>query len=137
VVFLNLVVACNLLLLTDLFGLAECYYFVSESIAVKYITDNFPQAQWTHAYTDGSAKKATENGGGGVYIQLIHKVHTIAVATGKYFNNDKAEAAAFSSSPRCKSPQGTHIRREGQSGDLHRRPVSGDSPKESSPNRPG
>jgi ribonuclease HI len=27
-----------------------------KSIAVKYITDNFPRAQWTHTYTDGSAK---------------------------------------------------------------------------------
>jgi hypothetical protein len=53
-------------------------------ITVKYIKDNFHQAQWTHAYTNGSAKKATENGGGGVYIQLIHNVHTIAVATGIY-----------------------------------------------------
>jgi ribonuclease HI len=64
-------------------------------IAVKYITDNFPRAQWTHAYTGGSAKKATENGGGGVYIQLIHKVHTISVATGKYCNNYKVEASVL------------------------------------------
>ena len=46
-------------------------------------------------YTDGSAKKATANGGGGVYIQFIRRVHTIAVATGKYCNNYKAEAAAL------------------------------------------
>ena len=31
-----------------------------KSIAVKYIKDNFPRAQWTHAYTDGSAKKEVE-----------------------------------------------------------------------------
>jgi hypothetical protein len=29
-----------------------------KNIAVKYITDSFPVAQWTQAYTDGSAKKA-------------------------------------------------------------------------------
>ena len=66
-----------------------------KSIAVKYIRDNYPRAQWTHAYTDGSAKKATANVGGGVYIKFIHKVHTIALATGKYCNNCKAEAAAL------------------------------------------
>jgi ribonuclease HI len=66
-----------------------------KSIAVEFIKANYPQAQWTHAFTDGSAKNATENGGGGVYIKLIHKVHTISVATGKYCNNFKAEAAAL------------------------------------------
>jgi hypothetical protein len=66
-----------------------------KSIAVNLLTDNFPHAQWTHAYTDGSAKKVTENGGGGKYIQLIHKFHTVAVATRKYCNNYKAEAAAL------------------------------------------
>jgi ribonuclease HI len=66
-----------------------------KSVAVKYIADNFLHAQWTHAFTDCSAKKATEKVGGGVYIQLIHKVHTIAVATEKYCNNYKAEAAAL------------------------------------------
>jgi ribonuclease HI len=40
-------------------------------------------------------QKGPENGGGGVYIQLIYKVHTIRVATGKYCNNYKAEAAAL------------------------------------------
>jgi hypothetical protein len=55
-----------------------------KSIAVKYISDNFPQAQWTHAYTDGSARNAIENGGGGVYIKLIYRDDAMAVATGKY-----------------------------------------------------
>jgi hypothetical protein len=36
-----------------------------------------------------------EIGDGGVYIQLIHKVHTIAVATGKYCNKYNAEAVAL------------------------------------------
>ena len=66
-----------------------------KSIAVKYISDNFPRAQWTHAYTDGSAKNATEDGGGGVYIKFLHRDHAMAVATGKYCNNYQAEAAAL------------------------------------------
>jgi hypothetical protein len=35
-------------------------------IAIKYIENIFPTKLWTHANTDGSAKEATENGGGGV-----------------------------------------------------------------------
>jgi ribonuclease HI len=99
-----------------------------KSIAVQHITDNFPRAQWTHAYTDGSAKKATANGGGGVYIKFIRRVHTIAVATGKYCKNYKAEAAALVHAAKALRE---HIRRERH---LHRCSVCGDSPKESAPN---
>ena len=97
-------------------------------IAVEYITDNFANAQCTHAYTDGSAKKATENGGGGVYIQLIHKVHTIAVATGKYSNTYNAEAAALVHAAKAHRE---HI------SDARDKVVCCDSPKESALNRPG
>jgi ribonuclease HI len=43
----------------------------------------------------GSARNAIENGGGGVYIKLMHRDHAMAVATGKCFNNYLAEAAAI------------------------------------------
>jgi hypothetical protein len=85
-------------LICDILGIVDKQLQISaerKSIAVQYITDNFSRAQWTHAYTDGSAKKATANGGGGVYIKFIRRDHTIAVATGKYCNNYKAEAAAL------------------------------------------
>jgi hypothetical protein len=59
--------------------------------AVKYIEDRIPPKLWVHAYTDGSAKGATENGGRGVYINA--QTHTIAVVTGKYCHNFNAEAA--------------------------------------------
>jgi hypothetical protein len=36
----------------------------------KVHNGQFTSRTVTHAYKDGSAKKATENGGGGVYIQL-------------------------------------------------------------------
>jgi hypothetical protein len=58
-------------LISDIHGIVDKQLQTSaerKSIAVKYISDNFPHAQWTHAYTDGSAKKATEKGVGGVYI---------------------------------------------------------------------
>jgi hypothetical protein len=106
-----------------------------KNIAVKYITDNFLRAQWAHEYTDGSAKKATTNGGGGVYIKLIHKVHTIAVVTGKYCNNYKAEAASLVHAAKALREHISDARDKG--GDLHRRAICDDSPKESSLNRPG
>jgi hypothetical protein len=66
------------------------------------------------------------------YIQLIHKVHTIAVATGKYCNNYKAEAAALVNAA---TALGEHI------SDTRDKVViftdCGNSHKESSPNRPG
>lgn len=73
----------------------SCKLQLQKSIVVKFIKANYPQTQWTHAYTDGSTKRATENGGGGVYIKLRHKVHTISIATGKNCKNFKAETAAL------------------------------------------
>jgi ribonuclease HI len=43
----------------------------------------------------GSAKGATKNKCGDVYIKLIHEVHTMVVATEKYCNNYNDKAAAL------------------------------------------
>ena len=41
--------------------------------------------QLTHAYTDGSAKEAIKDGGGGVYIR--YSVGQCTIATGIFFTN--------------------------------------------------
>ena len=51
---------------------------------------------WTHAYTNGSAEKDTENGDGGIYISLTHGTTiNLAIPPGKFSTNYKAEADAF------------------------------------------
>ena len=37
---------------------------------LNYIEEYYPSSTWTHAYTDGSAKNAIENGGGGIVLNL-------------------------------------------------------------------
>ena len=45
----------------------------------KMLQENYPAVTWIRAYTDGSAKEATTDGGGGIYIlngQTGYHVHT-------------------------------------------------------------
>ena len=37
-----------------------------KSLILEYVNTKYPEDQWTHAYTDGSAAETTRNGGGGV-----------------------------------------------------------------------
>lgn len=63
---------------------------------INYIEKQYPSDTWTHAYTDGSAKNSTENGGGGILLKLKHGTKkTQSVATGKYSSNFRAEAEAL------------------------------------------
>ena len=40
-----------------------------KQLALNYIHSKYPEDQWTHAYTDGSAVEAVRDGGAGVYIK--------------------------------------------------------------------
>ena len=66
-----------------------------KSLTLEYVDIKYPEEQWTHAYTDGSAAEATRNGGGGVYIRYNDEIAQITIATGKYSTNFKAEAEAL------------------------------------------
>ena len=68
------------------------------SLTLEYVDIKYPEDQWTHAYTDGSAEEATRNGGGGVYIRYNDGIAQITIATGKYSTNFKAEAEALKKS---------------------------------------
>ena len=64
-------------------------------LALDYIHSNFPENQWTHAYTDGSAVEAVREGGGGVYIKYQEETANIRVPTGRISTNFNAEAEAL------------------------------------------
>jgi ribonuclease HI len=65
-------------------------------IADNYIESQFPNKCWTHVYTDGSAENATENGGGGILINLKSgEQKKLSIATGRNSNNYRAEAVAI------------------------------------------
>ena len=42
---------------------------IRRSLALVNIAENYPPETWTHVYTDGSATKATTDGGAGIIIQ--------------------------------------------------------------------
>ena len=65
-----------------------------KSLTLEYVDIKYPEGQWTHAYTDGSAAEATRDGGGGVYIRYNDGIAQITIATGKYSTNFKVEAEA-------------------------------------------
>ncbi|PVD26822.1 hypothetical protein C0Q70_11969 [Pomacea canaliculata] len=69
---------------------------VKKSCTMEYIHNNFPQDQWTHVFTDGSAEQAVKNGGAGIYIRYPGgREDRLSLATGLYSTNFKAEAVAI------------------------------------------
>ena len=57
---------------------------------------DYPSDTWIRAYTDGSAKDATTDGGGGIYIEWPDgESHKTSIPTGKFSSNFKAEAEAL------------------------------------------
>ena len=66
-----------------------------KSLTLEYVNIKYPEDQWTHAYTDGSAAEAIRDGGSGVYIKYNDGIAQITIATGKYSTNFKAEAEAL------------------------------------------
>ena len=66
-----------------------------KSLTLKYVNIKYPEDQWTHTYTDGSAAESTRDGEGGVYIKYNDGIAQIITSTGKYSTNFKAEAEAL------------------------------------------
>ena len=64
-------------------------------LALDYIHSYFPEHQWTHAYTDGSAVEAVREGGSGVYIKYQDEPANIRLPTGQISTNFNAEAEAL------------------------------------------
>ena len=55
------------------------------SLALVNIAENYPPETWTRVYTDGSATKATTDGGAGIIIQYpSDATQTARSATGKH-----------------------------------------------------
>ena len=67
----------------------------TRSITLEHISANYPEEEWTHVCTDGSAIEATRDEGGGVYIKYRAEEAQISVAAGRYATNFRAEAMAL------------------------------------------
>ena len=39
------------------------------ALTLEMLEEKYPQADWTHVYTDGSAVDAVRNGGSGVFVR--------------------------------------------------------------------
>ena len=63
-----------------------------KNLTLAMIEDSYPAGTWTHVYTDGSAEKATHNGGSGVHIQYTDGDNSnFAVPGGQLCSNYRAE----------------------------------------------
>jgi len=70
------------------------------ALTMEHIHMQYPNQKWTHVYTDGSATQATRDGGGGILIKYKDQEEAIAIATGRYSSNYRAEAAAIEEAAR-------------------------------------
>ena len=60
------------------------------------LQNSYPTDEWVRAYTDGSAKDATKEGGAGIYIEWPDgTTHSSSIPTGLHSSNYKAEAEAL------------------------------------------
>ena len=60
------------------------------------LEEKYPQADWTHVYTDGSAEDAVRNGGSGVFVRTTTgQTVSYSNATGRKCSNFKAEISAL------------------------------------------
>ena len=48
---------------------------VRRNITLEEIETKYPSKEWTHIYTDGSAEKATANGGAGICIKYKNNTY--------------------------------------------------------------
>ena len=59
------------------------------------LEEKYPQADWTHIYTDGSAEDAVRNGGSGVFVRVpTGQTVNYTNASGRKCSNFKAETSA-------------------------------------------
>ncbi|XP_064648747.1 uncharacterized protein LOC135500960 [Lineus longissimus] len=66
-----------------------------KALTMEHIHMQYPDQKWTHVYTDGSATDAIRDGGGGILIKYKDEEETIAISTGRYSSNYRAEAVAI------------------------------------------
>ena len=67
-----------------------------KTYACCHIEENYPSDTWVQAYTDGSAKNATRDGGGGISIKYpTGKRSQHYIQTGRYSTNYRAESMAI------------------------------------------
>ena len=65
-------------------------------LTLEMIEEKYPQADWTHIYTDGSAEDAVRNGGSGVFVRtLTGQTVSYSNATGRKCSNFKAETSTL------------------------------------------
>ena len=64
-------------------------------LTMEHMDTQYPKEDWTYVFTDGSAAEATKDGGAGIFIRYKDGDEEIAVPTGKYSTNFRAERAAL------------------------------------------
>ena len=67
-----------------------------KALSLELMKSEFPQQEWTHVFTDGSATEATKNGGAGAIILFNDESETISIPTGRFSSNFRAETEAIS-----------------------------------------
>ena len=69
---------------------------LQRTLTLEMINKRYPQHSWIHAYTDGSAEKAVQNAGSGVYIRFPNN-STISLSNpvGRRCSNYRAELHAL------------------------------------------
>ena len=67
-----------------------------KALSLEHMKSEFPQQEWTHVFTDGSATEATRNGGAGAIILFNDESETISIPTGRFSSNFRAETEAIS-----------------------------------------
>ena len=66
------------------------------ALTLEMLEKKYPQADWTHVYTDGSAEDAVRNGGSGVFVRTpTGQTVSYSNATGRKCSHFKAETSAL------------------------------------------
>ena len=69
---------------------------LEKALTMQMLEERYPQTEWTHIYTDGSADDAVRDGGSGVYVRTpTGQTHTYERATGQRCSNFRAEVVAL------------------------------------------
>ena len=66
-----------------------------KALTLEHIAKQYPEQDWTHIYTDGSAEDAVRNGGAGILLRFTDGDEHLAIPTGKYSTNYRAEMEAL------------------------------------------
>ena len=66
------------------------------ALTLEMLEEKYPQADWTHIYTDGSAEEAVGNGGSGVFVRTpTGQTISYSNVNGRKCSNFKAETSAL------------------------------------------